>query len=306
MTKLSLSHNVGLKVLSLIVGVAVFIYVNSLELAKERNTRQVTLTVTGLPPTLEVVDMPTSVNVTLKAPFDVMERLSLNNLKLRAYVDLQNAEPGENDYRVGLIRPTDIKDLDFDWERSVTINIEQIEEQPYPVAVEWPDGFDPGDATVNAETVTLRGRSSELKQVAKVRVQLKPSQALDGGTVTVPVEVLGENGRLLTTVEPRPKSVGVTITKGDALPKRELLVSPKFVGLPKFGYVVQSVKVLPDSVVVQGDRKEIVDLSMIETEPIRIDGVRQSGDYKVKLVAPNGVRIIGASEVTVRVKVVRQ
>lgn len=302
MTKLSFSHNLGLKVVALVMGLAVFLYVNSLELAKETNTRQVPLIVTGLGTDVEVVSIPDSINVTLKAPFDVMEKLNLNNLNLRAYVNLDNAEPGEGNYVVRLNRPVDIKDLEYDWDRTVPVKLEAIIEEPHVVNVEWPDGFDEGNSSINVDKVTLRGPESEMKKVSSIRVQLTPKQVLSGGTFSLPVEIVDGESKLLSRIEARPRNVTVTLLNGGAQPRRDLLISPKFTGQPKAGYTVQSIKVEPSSVVVTGDRNAIVDLSMLETLPIRLDGQKSTFEVKTRVVLPPGVRLIGENDIVVRIK----
>ncbi|MBX3118027.1 MAG: hypothetical protein KF784_03110 [Fimbriimonadaceae bacterium] len=305
MIKVSLSHNFGLKVVSLIAGVVVFLFVNSLDVPKDTNTRQVPLVVTGLPPDLEVVSKPDTINVTIRAPFEVMERLNLNNLKLRAYVDLESAEPGDKEYNVGLIRPTEIKDLDWQWDRTAPVVIERIIEQPRAVSVIWPDGYDTNGAKAHAEMVTIRGPSSEIQKIAGIRVILKPNDVIAGGSFTLPVEIVDATGKVLPRVEARPHNITVTVSAGQGLPKRDILISPNFTGQPKFGYTVQSITIEPASVVVQGDRKDIIDISTISTDPIRLDGLSKTTEIRTKLVLPDGIRLSVENNVMVRIRIGR-
>lgn len=305
MTKLSFSHNWGLKIVSLLIGLSVFVYVNSLELAKESNTRDVPLVATELPSDLEIVGIPETIQVTLRAPFDVIPRRDLKDLQLRAYVDLQNAKPGVGNYRVRLIEPPDVKDVEYEYDQSVTIELQSIIEQTFPLNVEWPDGFESGTATPSASTILLRGPESELRRVSGARVKLKPSEALTGGTYSLAVEALDRNGKVLSSLESRPRNMSVNVVTSDALPKRDTIISPRFSGQPKFGYTVQSIKIDPPTVVVQGSRKAIIDLSTVETEAIKLDGLKQSTEFKVKLIEPIGLKLIGKGEVVVRVKIVR-
>jgi YbbR domain-containing protein len=82
----------------------------------------------------------------------------------------------------------------------------------------------------------------------------------------------------LTSIE--PQTIAIMIEKQL---RKSVPVQPAVVGVPQHGFVIYEIKVDPETVVIEGPKSVISNISNIKTEPIDITGINQSLQYKVKL-----------------------
>jgi YbbR domain-containing protein len=127
-----------------------------------------------------------------------------------------------------------------------------------------------------------------------------------GKSNTIQVDVLNSRGEAITEdVDRFPAQVTITPTLTPAKPARSILISPRYSGQPAPGFRVAAVEIVPNEVVVQGDRNRIARLSVLETEPIAIDGLKQTASRSVNLRLPDGVSVqnkLQQVRVTIRIE----
>lgn len=85
----------------------------------------------------------------------------------------------------------------------------------------------------------------------------------------------------------------------------KLPIEPVLQGSPAKGYVLESVKLLPSLIEVQGPESSFKNLEYIETKAINVENLKDSIDMVVHLDLPPGVGLLGNKEAlyTVRIKV---
>lgn len=96
-----------------------------------------------------------------------------------------------------------------------------------------------------------------------------------------------ENIKLPKTLELisiNPEIISLTIEKQM---RKTVSVKPAIVGLPVEGHAIVEMKVVPDTVIIEGPRSVISKLYTLKTEPIDITGISSDLRYKAGLSIPN-------------------
>lgn len=311
MKGVSLRQDLGLKIAALLLSLLLWLHVQSQESTKKETSFTVPLEVVGVPDDLVISAKPPDLTITLKGFPETIDQFNSQNKnrKLRAFADAGNAKEGAQDFRVSLEPRHELLGLEATPRPSVTIEFEGKTEKSFPVEVvaggEPPAGFELGTAVTNPSEIKLAGPKSKISQVRSVRALLNLSAIRPGKSNSIPVDVLNSRGEAITEdVERFPAQVVITPTLTPAKPVRSILISPRYSGQPAPGYHVAGITIAPNEAVVQGDRARISRLTVLETEPISIDGLRQSTIRNVNLRLPEGVSVQNKQQqvrVTIRI-----
>lgn len=315
-----LRKDVGLKVLALVIGTSLYVYVQSLEINKTQRQFTVRLRTTSVPPDILVEEirddnqdrLRSEVSVTVKGPAD--EILQLDDARLRsriaATVDLSGAEPGERNYPIRLAIPADLASK-FDWSyepRSVTVSTEKLTRQSKQVTVVTTGtprvGQDYGSSVVEPNNVDLVGAESRLARVKLVRVLLDLEKATSGVATPLIVELLDDSERPVDGVVANPDKVVVTPVLTPSAPWRPLFVAPSFVGQVAKGYRVSDYRVSPEVVDMVGDPRVLKASGTISTSKIDLTNQASSFERTIELVVPRGLRLKKRVQVRIRVEIV--
>lgn len=81
-----------------------------------------------------------------------------------------------------------------------------------------------------------------------------------------------------------PQTISVTVEKQF---KKIVSIQPSIEGLPERGYVILEIKVVPDTLMLEGPRSVVSKIYNVKTEPIDINGLNRDLQYKAKLNLPN-------------------
>ncbi|UCH44208.1 MAG: YbbR-like domain-containing protein [Nitrospiraceae bacterium] len=90
--------------------------------------------------------------------------------------------------------------------------------------------------------------------------------------------------RTLELISINPEIISLTIEKQM---RKTVSVKPSIVGLPLEGHAIVEMKVVPDTVIIEGPRSVISKLYTLKTEPIDITGINSDLRYKAGLSMPN-------------------
>ncbi|MFQ3586544.1 MAG: CdaR family protein [Fimbriimonadaceae bacterium] len=285
------------------MGVSLFVYVQSLELAKRTHTVTAPVLPINLGEDVVVADIPASVTMTMRAPVDAFDRIDLTTLRPRLFVDLTNASAGVKEYRTVPDVPANVRQFEWDFPRTLEVQLEAVRRVERPVEVvptgEPRSGFEFGNSSVEPETVTVRGAESQVARIRTVRVLLNLSDERSSQSRRQTVEVLDAEGRPLR-VDVFPQEVTVTWALMPAEPRWSMIVSPVFTGQPEPGFRIAGYVVNPPAVMVRGDRGNRAEVGSLDTETISLEGLNATVNRTVRLRIPEGLR---ASERTVNVRI---
>ncbi len=261
----------------------------------------------GLTSDLVPTKFPETVTVSVQATENQLKQLG--NVEPYAVVDLTRATEGSRAYPVQVF-PTNFREYVTDGILSARVDIERVISKKVPVVIETKGEL--SDLTLGLDrmvadpaSVTVKGPRSEVEGAILVRglLDLSVVQAGGGRSYLAPLEALGEKRRPLPNVATEPLFARVSVTLGSAPETRQVVVSPDVRGRPGRGFLIDEVQFEPTQVMAKGSSMLIAKLLNINTQPIDIEGITETKQFVRTLKVPEGVRVIGTSEVRVTVKV---
>lgn len=236
-----------------------------------------------------VEGMPDRVRVTLRGPRDTMVRLKEEYLK--AFVDLSNVKPGQNDVTIEMTPPSGVTVSDIRPEH-ITVVVDEYAEKNMPVEIA-PLGSLPSDMAIKSlvivpRDVTVSGPKALVDKVNRVIMKVDMANQMKNFTAQ----------DTLTAVDSTGSTVDVTISPAQAQAQYELnrirtdkalTVEGNIVGEPADGYEVKSASFMSPQVSVSGKPELLDELKSIQTEPIDISGASDTVTGTYNLIYPDGV-----------------
>lgn len=296
-------------VMALVLGVTVWVVavVEQANFVTDSFPQPIPLEVRNLEADIVLVgQVPAEVAVRLRAPQSIW--LGLSPADLEAYIDLAGTGMGlrqvsiQVESRNRLVRVVEISPSQI----TVTLDRRAEKEVGVEVTVTWdkPLGYTMGEPTVTPQRVVVSGAESLLEQVSHVVADL----SLEGERATVDEEValtpVDDEGNKLEGLEVNPATATVQVPIEPRVGFRELAVRPAIRGNVSSGYWISNIRVIPSTVTILGDPEVVGRLSgFLDTEPVDVQGASGDLEQEVDLVVPQGVELLGARTVLVRVEV---
>ncbi|MBA3876064.1 MAG: hypothetical protein C0498_03870 [Anaerolinea sp.] len=232
--------------------------------------------------------------------------LRLDSSSFRATVDLADVDPADGrtsvPVRVEAIDPR-IQVLDYE-PRRIVVELDAVVSRVVPVRAvigPVPSGLDVGNPVLGDAEATITGAASIVERVAEAQARI----SLDASGIDVnrmvdllPVDAAGEP---LAPVDVAPVSTRIRLPIFTNRQTKTLPLRPVVAGSPAAGFEVASVTVDPLVVAVEGDVDDLVQLEVADTSPVSITGATSDVTATTTLKLPDGVQVLGASSVTVRV-----
>lgn len=303
--------NFALIAASLFVSVLLWLQVRSEAALNTTRKVDIPLRYVNLNEELYVVkSMPRSVAAQVEGTAEEIERfISLRPGSVIATVDLSDAKPEVTTYRVRFPRSDAIQRTGADLRAltdDVAVIIEEVAVKEMEVTLDpynAPAGLMFSTAEMTPERVRLQGPVGDLARVDQVRARFDLAQT-PGRSISVALEVLDKNQRLLESVRSIPPEVTVVAQLAKVAPTKSVLVSVVFAGgtRPAPGYRLVDFEAIPAVVNASGEMTLLTTLKSLNTEVVRLDGLTQTTTVKVRLAAPRGV-VIDKNQVDVRLRI---
>lgn len=308
----SFAKNLRTFLLALALGISV--WVSAVSGADPNDVRTypdpIPLKVVGQDPSLVLTsDIPPTVQVTLRAPRSVWEVLTTQKDSIQATLDLSGLSAGEHiqpiqltiserPYQLILANPTD-----------VTVNLESLESQTFPVVLSLSGqpaaGYQAGDATMDLTEVAISGPDSLVGKVARARVLIN----LDGIRETIdeslPIEIVDAENIPLQGLTINPQSVRVTIPIIQQGGYRDVAVKVIVQGQQAAGYRIENISVFPPVVTVFAEEPSLVNElpGVVETQPLDLQDRNEDISTRLSLNLPENITLVGAQTVQVQVSI---
>jgi YbbR domain-containing protein len=179
-----------------------------------------------------------------------------------------------------------------------------VKDFPVPLEIVHSDARILASAPPKNVTVRLRGPEGQLRRLDPVSMAMR----VDLGDAPP-----GDHEVQLSKADLQnvPRTVDVEFIDPDRLSlilgrrlRKELKVSPAFIGQPPEGYYFYGAQVLPETILVEGPESEVKPLDTLATNPIRLD--QRTAPFQVRVGAvPKGtyVRVVDPRPLEVRVEV---
>ena len=265
------------------------------------------LQIIGQDPSLVIgSEIPTEVEVTLRAPRSVWDAIDADPQSVQAILDLSGLSSGEHsiDLQIQInARPVKIVSVS---PRTVPLSLEVLSTQTFRVDLsltgEPAIGYQVGDASVDPLEVVVAGADSKVQKVKRARVSVNLNGIRENFDQTLKVEVLDDDGQKVDGVTVSPDSVQVTLPVSQQGGYRDVAVKVTILGRVASGYRLTDISVFPPVVTVFAGDPELVNTlpGVVETLPLELQSAKEDISTRVALNLPAGISIVGEQTVLVQ------
>ncbi len=283
----------GLKVLSLLVAVVLWVYVsNELNPTKEREFRDVGVDIRGVASNLAVSELPGSVRIRVQASQDVISELNPGSIEV--FADLKNVKVGRNIIPLEVQVPSGVKVVDLKPQQA-EINVEPLTEKQVSVKVRYGDSIDRGYKVGTIQTkpdeIIVRGPKSIVDGVSSAVIDISIANRQKSFSENVPIRVTDELGTLIEErfIKKIPPMVDVFVTIVPDLPSKKVPVIPVLTGEPSPEHTVTMTVVDPTELILTGKSDVLENISQISTKAIDITGAQKDLYIDIAPDLPPGV-----------------
>ncbi len=254
----------------------------------------------------ELAIFPSTDNITIVASGALIDLDKLDTTKVEAFLNAENAKPGQFNLPVLLRAPADLN-LEFR-PRTTTIRVtcERVLRQNGRIEVLTTgtprNDLVLGETIATPSEVEVFGPESYIKQVSKLRVTVDLTRLQPGQSISIPVEILDKNNKPVPSTLSDPTRVSVAASFSAAAASREVPVIVDWIGSPASGYKIEEITVKPPRIKITGESEQISTMTTIETQELTVSDLNSSKIYKLKLIAPSGITL-DTQQVEVTVKI---
>ena len=310
----ALSRNIGLKLLSLLLAILLWNYVISTNTSITRSktlhgvtgyvSGQTTLNNYGLALLEDPTEALSNLNVTIEAPQAEYSRVSSDNVQVALDLSsVRSAGMQEVPFRAtsSYGRVTSIQP------ESLTLTFETLDSRTIAVNPVVSGGA--GDywysvSRTNPTMLTVSGASSTVQSITSAQVNVDVGDLTASTVTSLPYVLVDASGEAVSQAMLNRSTSSISISL-DIYPCKDipLSVDPAAVttGQPAEGYVVRSVSVQPDTVVVAAERELLDNLTELMIEPVSVDGASQSFSARASISRLPDFKNLSAEQVYVNV-----
>jgi YbbR domain-containing protein len=266
------------------------------------------LEIVGTDPSLIITsDIPTNIEVTLRAPNSVWEQLITQEASVQATLDLSSFGAGEHSavvqirvlyspYQIVLVNP-----------EVVTVVLEPLATQTLPVDVSLsgqpPIGYQAGEATLSPTEVVISGPESIVNEASRARVFVSLEGAREDIEQSNNVQIVSADNRVIRDLTITPESVQVKVPVAQQGGFRDVAVKVVVQGQIAPGYRIENISVSPPVVTVYSSDPSIVNEmpGVVETQPLNLQDANADITTQLGLNLPENVTVVGSQTVLVAV-----
>jgi YbbR domain-containing protein len=306
----SLSNNLRTLIWSFLLALA--IWVTAVTAADPDEVRvfpfHVPIEVIGQDPGLVIsTEYPASVDVTLRAPHSVWERLNANAQSVRAILDLSGLSAGEHTLTLQIQvseRPVHIVSASPE---SITLTLEPLITRTLTVDLSLAGqpaiGYQTGEAHLEPRQIVIAGAQSKVQKVARARVIVSLDGIRESVEKNLPVELLDVSGQVVSGVSLSPQSVLVKLPIIQQGGYRDLAVKVVVRGQVAHGYRLDNISVFPPVITVYSSDPTLVNAlpGVVETHALDLQNASDDITTRLELNLPSGVSVVGERTVLVQV-----
>ena len=311
----AMRHNIGYKLLSLLIGTLVWAYVSQYvdqgrHVMRVARDLSLPVTVRNLGDGLVITSKTTIARVTLEGPKEYVDSITAEPDAVTANVFMNGRGPGRHRLPIIVKLPEGYTGLVSTSPNppQIAVSDEKTARRFVRVEAEFasspPVGFRFSDPEIAPARIIVSGRAEQVKQVSRVVVTVDP-RASEAGPMNaiLPLKALdsaGDEVHGVTTSVPR---VRVRLEIEQAPVSKVVFVTPSITGRPPFPHKVLGVEVKPQSVTLSGRPERLMEVSTVSTEPLSLTQRTKTFVQRVQLVAPSGTSIASGRSATITVRI---
>jgi YbbR domain-containing protein len=291
---------------------ALAVWVAAVSAADPDEVRQypdpITVEIIGQDPGMVITGaVPQQIELVLRAPRSVWDRLLGEENTIRAILDLSGLSSGEHTLQIQVqvpIRPVRIESVT---PNTVTLTLETLATRTLPVELtisgEPALGYQAGEAGVEPAQIVVSGPLSMVEQVNSLHASVSLEGLRENIEASFPVTALDESGQPVNELGLNPAEVQVTLPILLQGGYRDLAVKVVVHGQVASGYRLANISVSPPVVTVFSNDAALVNAlpGVLETQPLELDNANDDLSTRLALALPEGVSLVGEQTVLVQV-----
>ena len=304
------TNNLRTFLLALVLGVSVWI--SAVTGADPDEVRiypdTIPLEIIGTDPSLIITsEIPSAVEVTLRAPSSVWEQLTAQDNSVQATLDLSELNAGvhtveiqirviERPYQIVLVDP-----------KTVSVVLEPLATLKLPIEQSLSGlpaiGYQAGDVKIDPTEVVISGPESLVNQATRARVMVDLDGIREDIDQSNPIQIVDENNSIIRGLTVTPENARVTVPVSQQGGFRDVAVKVVVQGQQAAGYRVENISVFPPVVTVFSADPELVNSlpGILETQPLDLQEANEDITTRLALNLPENVTLVGAQTVEVTV-----
>jgi len=303
------ARNIRTFLLALVLALAVWISaVTSANPDEVRTLISIPLEIIGQDSSLIVTsDLPSSVEVTLRAPSSTWEELTAQENSVQATLDLSGLSTGEHTLDIEirlLVRPVQIV---LKNPTTVTVTLEPLATQSLPVDLSLSGqpaiGYKAGDPVLDLENIIITGPQSIVEQAVRARVLVSLDGVRESIDQSLVVQIVDAKNNRVNGIGVTPESVHVNIPVIQQGGFRDVAVKVVVQGQVASGYRLENISVFPPVITVYASDSDLVNAlpGVVETLPLDIQDAKENISTRLELVLDPSIKIVGSQTVQVLV-----
>ncbi len=272
--------------------------------------RPIQLEIVGQDPSLVITnEIPSTVEVTLRAPRSVWESLTAREDAIGATLDLSGLSSGEHTQQIQLTiteRPYQLIRMN---PTTVTVNLESLISRTLSLVVSLSGqpaaGYQAGDTTRDVTEVSISGPESLVRQVERARVVTSLDGARESMDKALPIELVDKENNIVQGLTINPESVRVNIPISQQAGFRDMAVKVVVQGQQAPGYRIENISVFPPVISIFSEDTELVNElpGVVETLPLDLQDRNEDISTRLSLDLPENVTLVGPQTVQVQVSI---
>jgi len=305
-----LAANIRTFLLALVLGISV--WVSAVTSADPDEVRvypsPIPLEIVGKDSSLIITsEVPSNVEVTLRAPSSVWELLTSQEESVQATLDLSGLNEGEHlvpiQLRV-LVRPYQIVLSDPE---TVPVTLEPSATETLPLDIVLSGipaiGYQAGDVSIDPTEVVISGPKSIVDRAVRARIPVSLDGIRENIDQSSAPQILDENNNIVRGLTVTPDSVRVNVPVSQQGGFRDVAVKVVVTGQQAPGYRVENISVFPPVITVFASDPELVNAlpGVVETLPLDLQDANEDITTRLALNLPENVTLVGAQTVQVTV-----
>jgi YbbR domain-containing protein len=306
------ASNVRTFLLAFVLGIAVWVSAVSSADPDEVRTfpKAVPIEVIGQDPSLiQTSEIPSNLDVTIRAPQSVWELLESQDNAVRAILDLSGLSAGEHTVEVQVqvtLRPTQVVLAN---PTTVTVHLEPLAQKALPVSLSLSGqpaaGYKTGEATQTVKEVIISGPASVVNEAIRARAVINLDGIRESIDETMAVQIIDSRNEVLRGLTVSPESTNIVVPISQQGGFRDVAVKVVVRGQVAIGYRLENISVFPPVITVFANDPALVNAlpGVVETQPLDLQDGKEDISTRLSLNLPENITLVGAQTVQVQVSI---
>jgi len=292
-----MNDRIWLKLLSLLLGVFAWIYVNLVMPPQIRRNLVAEIEYRNTPEMMRVTPQRPTVQIQIEG--SRRDFILSSDNKVQVTVDLYNLRPGRAQLPV---RVTAAPGLSVVSVNPPQVHLEAVNllRRKFDVKAQMvgqpAEGYLADEPRISPEKILIEGPESLINRVATCQVEINLEQVKNSISEQKSVKVFLDSGVINDEIIATPDKVTVDVTVKQGYPTRLVsLAKPVFINKLPEGKKIDTFRVIPESVVLTGPAKLLNAMTDLSFNPVDLSRLDRAASFPLRLEMPDSrIRLLGS------------